>query len=78
MEEAAVWVTETAAQIAQTLNARAEPSLCVFQQEEGKDPHPQDKIQPGGFTTRPLPVHFTTKMSLVNPFSVFRKDEIGP
>ena len=25
---------------------------------------------PGRFTTRPLPVHFTTKMSIVKPFSV--------
>ena len=46
--------------------------------KKGKDPHPQDKIQhldftkgpPGRFTTRPLPVHFTTKMSVVRPFSV--------
>ena len=33
---------------------------------------------PGRFTTRPLPVHFTTKMSVVRPFSVLSKDEIGP
>ena len=53
---------------------------------KGKDPHPQDKIQhdwtllrtPGRFTTRPLLVHFTTKMSVVRPFSVLSKDEIGP
>ena len=32
---------------------------------------------PGRFTTRPLPVHFTTKMSVVRPFSVLSKDEIG-
>ena len=33
---------------------------------------------PGRFTTRPLPVHFITKMSVVRPFSVLSKDEIGP
>ena len=51
----------------------------------GKDPHPQDKIQhldftkdPGRFTTRPLPVSSTTKTSVVRPFSVLSKDEIGP
>ena len=33
---------------------------------------------PGRFTTRPLPVHFTTKMSVVRPFSVLSKDESGP
>ena len=33
---------------------------------------------PGRFTTRPLPVHFTTKMSVVRSFSVLSKDEIGP
>ena len=32
---------------------------------------------PSRFTTRPLPVHFTTKMSVVRPFSVLSKDEIG-
>ena len=53
--------------------------------KKGKDPHPQDKSQhldftkdPGRFTTRPLPVYFTTKMSVVRPFSVLSKDEIGP
>ena len=30
------------------------------------------------FTTRPLPVHFTTKMSVVRPFPVLSKDDIGP
>ena len=34
--------------------------------------------KPGRFTTRPLPVHFTTRMSVVRPFSVLSKDEIGP
>ena len=33
---------------------------------------------PGRFTTRSLPVYFTTKMSVVRPFSVLGKDEIGP
>ena len=33
---------------------------------------------PGRFTARPLPVHFTTKKSVVRPFSVLSKDEIGP
>ena len=33
---------------------------------------------PGRFTTRPLPVYFTTKISVVRPFSVLSKDEIGP
>ena len=35
---------------------------------------------PGRFTTRPLPVHFTTKMSVVRSFSVLSKDKIkiGP
>ena len=32
---------------------------------------------PGRFATRPLPVYFTTKMSVVRPFSVLSKDEIG-
>ena len=51
--------------------------------KKGKDPHPQDKIQHLDFTKdpRPLyyktpPVHFTTKMSVVRPFSVLSKDEI--
>ena len=54
--------------------------------KKGKDPHPQDKIQHLDFTkdpwplyyTRPLPVYFTTKMSVVRSFSVLSKDEIGP
>ena len=33
---------------------------------------------PGRFTTRPLPVHFTRKMSVVRPFLVLSKDAIGP
>ena len=33
---------------------------------------------PGRFTTRPLPVYFTTKKSVARAFSVLSKDEIGP
>ena len=47
--------------------------------------YPQDKVSiwsllrtPGRFTTRPLAVYFTTMMSVVRPFSVLSKDEIGP
>ena len=50
-----------------------------------KTPTPKTRVSiwtllrtPGRFTTRPLPVHFTTKMSVVRPFSVLSKDEIGP
>ena len=32
----------------------------------------------GRFTTRPFPAYFSTKMSVVRPFSVLSKDEIGP
>ena len=53
--------------------------------EEGKDPHPQDKIQHLDFTKdhpaallQDPSVHFTTKMSVVRPFSVLSEDEIGP
>ena len=53
--------------------------------KKGKDPHPKTRFSiwtllrtPGRFTTRPLPVYFTTKMSVVRPFSVLSKDEIGP
>ena len=60
--------------------------IALLSRKKGKDPHPQDKSQhdwtllrtPGRFTTRPLPVHFTTKMSVVRPFSVLSKDEMGP
>ena len=51
-----------------------------FKLEEGKDLHPQGKIQhldftkdPGRFTTRPLPVYFTTKLAVVSPESKKRK-----
>ena len=50
-----------------------------------KTPTPKTRVSiwtllrtPGRFTTRPLLVHFTTKMSVVRPFSVLSKDEIGP
>ena len=50
-----------------------------------KTPTPKTRVStwtllrtPGRFTTRPLPVQFTTKMSVVRPFSVLSKDEIGP
>ena len=53
--------------------------------KKGKDPHPKARFSirtllrnPSRFTTRPLPVHFTTKMSVVRPFSALSKDEIGP
>ena len=53
--------------------------------KKGKDPHPQDKIQHLDFTKDPRPLYyktppyvFTTKMSVVRPFSVLSKDEMGP
>ena len=53
--------------------------------KKGKDPDPKTRFSiwtllrtPGRFTTRPLPVYFTTKMSVVRPFSVLSKDELGP
>ena len=61
------------------------PRMCVhkFGRRE-KTPTPKTRFSswtllrtPGRFTTRPLPVHFTTKMSVVRPFSVLSKDEIG-
>ena len=61
------------------------PSHVFVYWNKGKDPHPQDKIQhldftkhPRRFTTRPLPVHFATKMSAIRPFPFLSKDEIGP
>ena len=49
-----------------------------------KTPTPKTRVSswtllrtPGRFTTRPLPVYFTTKMSVVRPLSVLSKDEIG-
>ena len=60
-----------------------DPFDCL---EEGKrPPTPKTRFSiwtllrtPGRFTTRPLPVYLTTKMSVVRPFSVLSKDEIGP
>ena len=50
-----------------------------------KTPTPKTRVSiwtllrtPGRFTTRPLPVYFTTKLSVARPFSVLSKDEIGP
>ena len=52
---------------------------------KGKDPHPQDKSQHLDFTKDPRPLYYKTppcvfyhKMSVVRPFSVLSKDEIGP
>ena len=52
--------------------------------KKGKTPTPKTRVSiwtlprtPGRFTTRPLPVYSTTKMSVVRPFSVLSKDEIG-
>ena len=58
----------------------------VCQLEEGKRPPPKQKTRfsiwtllrtPGRFTTRPLPVYFTTKMSAVRPFSVLIKTKLA-
>ena len=56
----------------------------IFRRRE-KTPTPKTRFSiwtllrtPGHFTTRPLPVHFTTKMSVVRPFSVLSQDEVGP
>ena len=51
-----------------------------FCREGKRTPTPKISIwtTPGRFTTRPLPVDFATKMSVVRPFSVLSKDEIGP
>ena len=53
--------------------------------KKGKDPHPQDKIQHLDFTKDPRPLYYKTppcalyhNMSVVRPFSVLSKDEIGP
>ena len=59
--------------------------LWLFFGRREKTPTPKTRFTiwtllrtPGRFTTRPLPVYFTTKMSVVRPFSVLSKDEIGP
>ena len=53
--------------------------------KKGKDPHPQDKSQYLDFTKDPRPLYYKTppcalyhKMSVVRPFSVLSKDEMGP
>ena len=68
------------ASVLETLACR---SGCFGRRE--KTPTPKTRFSiwtllrtPGRFTTRPLPVYFTTKMSVVRPFSVPSKDEIGP
>ena len=63
-------------------------SLCLCLLSVGrreKRPTPKTRFSiwtllrtPGRFTTRPVPVHFTTKMSVVRPFSVLSRDEFGP
>ena len=57
-------------------------TLTIWKKE--KTPTPKTRVSiwtllrtPGRFTTRPLLVHLTTKMSVVRPFSVLSKDEIG-
>ena len=54
--------------------------------KKGKDPHPQDKSQYLDFTKDPRPLYYKTppcviyhkKISVVRPFLVLSKDEIGP
>ena len=61
-------------------------TIFCLRLEEGKGPPPprQDSASrpvlrtPGRFTTRPLPMYSITKMSVVRPFSVLSKDDIGP
>ena len=60
------------------------PNVSSFW-KKGKDPHPQDKIQHLVFSKDPRPLYYKTppcafyhKMSVVRPFSVLSKDEIGP
>ena len=57
-------------------------TLCVGRRE--KTPTPKTRFSmwtslrtPGRLTTRPLPVYFTTKMSVVRPTLVLGKAEIG-
>ena len=57
--------------------------LEEFDWKKGKDPHPQDKSQYLDFTKDPRPLYyktppcgyFTTKMSVVRPFSVLSKEK---
>ena len=62
------------------------PLVCLplFIGRREKTPTPKTRFSiwtllrtPGRFTTRPLPVYFTTKMSVVRPFSVLSKDEMA-
>ena len=75
----------------ETLRCRArpsgKPSLSGTSElwKRGKDPHPQDKSQHLDLTKDPRPLYYKTppcvfyhKMSVVRPFSVLSKDEIGP
>ena len=71
------------AEIGEFFLESAETRLSFGRRE--KTPTPKTRVSiwtllrtPGRFTTRPLPVHFTTKTSVVRPFSVLSKDEIGP
>ena len=68
----------------QTGTSASKSALPLVGRRE-KTPTPKTRVSiwtllrtPGRFTTRPLPVYFTTKMSVVRPFSVLSKDEIGP
>ena len=62
----------------------APSTMRKIQEIREKTPTPKTRFSiwtllrtPGRFTTRPLPVHFTTKMSVVRPFSVLGKDKTG-
>ena len=71
-------------QVAESTTPRAPGETPKFGRR-GQDPHPQDEIQHLDFTKDPRPLHYKTppcafyhKMSVVKPFSVLSKDEIGP
>ena len=56
------------------------PNLSFLFGRREKTPTPKTRFSiwtllrtPGRFTTRPFPVHFTTKMSVVRPFSALSK-----
>ena len=60
-------------------------SVLLYIGRREQTPTPKTRVSiwtllrtPGRFTTRPLLVHFTTKMSVVRPFSVLSKDEFVP
>ena len=66
-----------------TVYRTADGGLSLGRREKTPTPKTRFSIwtllrNPSRFTTRPLPVYFTTKMSVVRPFSVLSKDEIGP